>query len=150
MRFILECGKLLCFLPQPYYVNFCQCCGSGLFIPDPNNFISRIRIKIFKYFSPKKLFPSSRKYDPGCSSRIQILIFYPSRILGSKRHRIPDPDPQHCFFAHVAELFVCHFFTRDPILDKIRIRFRNDSEGTKPATIILCVRICSVRAELPG
>ncbi len=33
-----------------------------------------------------------------CSSRIRILLFYPSRIpdQGSKRHRIPDPDPQHC------------------------------------------------------
>ncbi len=41
---------------------------SGLFIPDP---------------------------DPGSGSRIRILIFYPSRIQGSKRHRIPDPDPQH-------------------------------------------------------
>jgi hypothetical protein len=29
-------------------------------------------------------------------SRIRILTFYPSRIQGSKRHRIPDPDPQHC------------------------------------------------------
>jgi hypothetical protein len=29
-------------------------------------------------------------------SRIRILIFYPSRIQGSKRHRISDPDPQHC------------------------------------------------------
>ncbi len=30
-----------------------------------------------------------------CSSRIQILPCYPSRIPGSKRHWIPDPDPQH-------------------------------------------------------
>jgi hypothetical protein len=39
-------------------------------IPDPG---SRIRIKEFKYFNPKKnkkLFLSSRKYDPGCSSQI--------------------------------------------------------------------------------
>jgi len=36
-------------------------------IPDPE---SRIRIKDFKYFLPNKLFLSSRKYDPGCSSRI--------------------------------------------------------------------------------
>jgi hypothetical protein len=37
--------------------------------------------------------------DPGCSSRIRILIFYPSRIPdpGVKRHPIPDPDPQHCW-----------------------------------------------------
>jgi hypothetical protein len=32
---------------------------------------------------------------PGSGSRIRILIFYPSRIFGSKRHRIPDPNPQH-------------------------------------------------------
>ena len=43
---------------------------------------SRIRIKEFKYFLPKKLFLSFRKYDPGCSSRIRILVFYPSRIQG--------------------------------------------------------------------
>jgi hypothetical protein len=37
----------------------------------------RIRIEEFKYFEPKKLFVSSRKYDPGCSSWIpQILISY--------------------------------------------------------------------------
>ncbi len=37
-----------------------------------------------------------RVVHPG--SRIRILTFYLSRILdpGSKRHRIPDPDPQHC------------------------------------------------------
>jgi hypothetical protein len=47
----------------------------------------------------KKLFLSCRKYDPGCSSRIQILIFFihpGSRFQGSKRHQIPDP--QNCFF----------------------------------------------------
>jgi hypothetical protein len=51
-------------------------------IPDPGSklFPSRIRIKEFKYFNPKKWFTSSRKYDPGCSSRIRILTFYPSRI----------------------------------------------------------------------
>jgi hypothetical protein len=64
-----------------------QCCGSGMFIPDPGSVFfpswipdpnclhpgSRIRIKEFKYFNPKKnkkLFLSSRKYDPGCSSQI--------------------------------------------------------------------------------
>jgi hypothetical protein len=44
-------------------------------IPDPGSELSpsRIRIKEFKYFNPqknKKWFPSSRKYDMGCSSRI--------------------------------------------------------------------------------
>jgi hypothetical protein len=48
-----------------------------LSIPDPNCFHpgSRIRIKEFKYFNPKKWFLSCRKYDAGCSSQI------------------PDPDP---------------------------------------------------------
>ncbi len=36
-------------------------------IPDPE---SRIRIKDFKYFLTNKLFLSSRKYNPMCSSRI--------------------------------------------------------------------------------
>ncbi len=53
-------------------------------IPDPNFSIpdpfffqpgSRIRIKDFKYFNPKKWFLSTQKYDPGCSSRILILLF---------------------------------------------------------------------------
>ncbi len=60
------------------------------FIPDPYK-------KKLSIFNPKKWFLSSRKYDPGCSSRIRILTFYPSRIQGSKRHRIPDP--QHCLMA---------------------------------------------------
>ncbi len=52
-------------------------------IPDPNFFHpeSRIRVKEFKFINPKDWFLRSRKYDPGCSSRI--------RIQGSKRHRIP-------------------------------------------------------------
>ncbi len=33
---------------------------------------NRIRIREFKYFNPKKLFLSSRKYDPGCSSLIRV------------------------------------------------------------------------------
>ncbi len=50
--------------------------------PDPGSefFYSGSRIPIhieeLKYFEPKKFFPSPRKYDPGCSSRV----------------RIPDPD----------------------------------------------------------
>ncbi len=44
------------------------------------------------------MFLSSKKYDPGCSSRIPDpdADFLPSRIQGSKKHPIPDPDPQHC------------------------------------------------------
>ncbi len=38
-------------------------------LPDPGSEFSpsRIRIKEFKYFNPKKLFQSTRKYDLGCS-----------------------------------------------------------------------------------
>ncbi len=69
------------------------------FIPDPGSkrYRIRIRIKEFKYFKPKKLFLSSRKYDSGCSSRIRIFPHPGSRIRiqGSKKHRLSDPDPQH-------------------------------------------------------
>ncbi len=68
-------------------------------------FPSRIRIKEFKYFNPKKWLLSFRKYDPGCSTRIRILTFYPSRIQGSKGHRIPDPDPQHRTLVRRLSLF---------------------------------------------
>jgi hypothetical protein len=81
-------------------------------IPDPNCLHprSRILIKEFKYFNPKKAkkwFLSSKKYDPGCSSRIRMLTFsHPgSRIQGSKRNPIPDPDPQH--WSSQARVFVC-------------------------------------------
>ncbi len=55
-------------------------------------FPSRIRIKEFK-LNPKKWYLSSQKYDSGCSSRIRVLTL--PGIQGSKRHRIPDRDPQH-------------------------------------------------------
>ncbi len=44
---------------------------------------SRMHIKEFKYFNSKISFLSSRKYAPGCSSRIRILIFtHPGSRLG--------------------------------------------------------------------
>ncbi len=81
-----------------------QCCGSGMFIPDPGSdfFPSRIRTvsipdpgsssKNLSTLTPKKAkkwFLISKKYYPGCSSRIPDpdADFLPSRI--------PDPDPQH-------------------------------------------------------
>ncbi len=52
-------------------------------------------------FLPKKLSLSSRKYglgiqDPRSGIRKKPIPDPGSRIQGSKRHRIPDPDPQHC------------------------------------------------------
>ncbi len=54
---------------------------------------SRICIKEFKYFNPKKWFLSSRKYDPGCSSRIRIpdTDFYPSRTPDRWFKKAPEP-----------------------------------------------------------
>jgi hypothetical protein len=47
------------------------------------------RIKEFKYFNPKNILLSSRKYDPGCSSRIRI--FHPYRIPDPGVKKAPDP-----------------------------------------------------------
>ncbi len=80
-----------------------RCCGSEMFIPDPGSDFIPSQIRIFSIPDPgstsknlsiltqKNCFLSSRKYDLGCSSQVRIRIFYPSRIPGSKRHRIPDP-----------------------------------------------------------
>ena len=63
--------------------------------PGSEFFPSRIRFKELKYLNPTIVSKLSEiLYDPGCSSRIRILIFsHPgSRIQLSKRHRIPDPQ----------------------------------------------------------
>jgi hypothetical protein len=62
-------------------------------IPDPNfsHHGSRIHIKEFKYFNPKKWFLSSRKYGPDCSSRDPDPDFLPIPDPGVKK--APDPKP---------------------------------------------------------
>jgi hypothetical protein len=81
------------FIPDP---------GSDIFpsrIPDPNCLHpgSRILIKEFKYFNPQKSkqkwFLSSKKYDPGCSSRIPDpdADFLPSRIPDPGVKKVPNP-----------------------------------------------------------
>jgi hypothetical protein len=79
-----------------------QCCGSGVFIPDPIFFHPGSRIRIFpsRIPDPKKSFPSSRKYDPGCSSRIRILIF--NHIPDTGVQKAPDPG------SGSATLSLCH------------------------------------------
>ncbi len=66
-------------------------------ILDPDLFHSgsRVPIKKFTYFTIK-LFLSSRKYDPASSSRILILIFYPSWIPDPGVKKAPDPDYWLC------------------------------------------------------
>ncbi len=60
-------------------------------IPDPGS--SSKNLSILTPKKGKKWFLSSKKYDPGCSSRIPDpdADFLPSRIQGSKRYPIPDP-----------------------------------------------------------
>jgi hypothetical protein len=79
---------------------------SGMFIPDPTFFhpgpdlsssqIPNPHLTILTPKQPKKWFLSSRKYDPGCSSRIRMLTFYPSRIPDTGVQKARIPDPQHC------------------------------------------------------
>ncbi len=40
-------------------------------------------------------------WDPGSEIRDPEKTYSRSRIQGSKRHRIPDPDPQHWFFVDI-------------------------------------------------
>ncbi len=67
-----------------------QCCGSGMFIPDPNFSIPDPGSKWNPDFQPEKLLLNSLKYD-----------FLPTLAPGSKGQksigsRIPDPDLQLC------------------------------------------------------
>jgi hypothetical protein len=50
-----------------------------MFIPDPGSASKNLSI-----LNQKRGFLRSMKYDPGCSSRIRILTFYPSLIQGTK------------------------------------------------------------------
>jgi hypothetical protein len=102
------CLRYLSPIPDPIF-----------FHPGSEFFLSIHPIKEFKYFN--KLFLSTRKYDLGCSSRIRILSFYPSRIPGSKRHWIPDPDPQHCLFSLPVE-FSLYLYPADLCLKMPPIR----------------------------
>jgi hypothetical protein len=57
--------------------------GCISWIQDPNFFQPGSRVEktpdldLHQIIQPIKVFLSFRKYDPGCSSRIRILIFYP-------------------------------------------------------------------------
>jgi hypothetical protein len=61
-------------------------------IPDSGQKDSRIsiRVKEFKYFNPKNCFIADQDLD---SSRIRILIFYPSRIQDPGVKKATDPGP---------------------------------------------------------
>ncbi len=59
--------------------------------PDPNIFRSGFTSKNLSILTQKNVFLSSRKYDPSCSSRILILIFYPSWIPDRGIKKALDP-----------------------------------------------------------
>jgi hypothetical protein len=54
--------------------------------------------RIIELFSQKMVTKLSKiwVWDPGSEIRDPVKTYSGSRIQGSKRHRIPDPDPQHC------------------------------------------------------
>jgi hypothetical protein len=78
-----------------------HCYGSGMFITDPNFSIpdpgsASQNLNILT----QKWFLSSRKYDPGCSSRIRIMTFYPSRIPDPGVKMAPDRGSETRFGVH--------------------------------------------------
>jgi hypothetical protein len=91
-KFSVEDPGCLSRIPDPTYFHP----GSRIrtvSIPDPG---SRILIKEFKHFNPKKAkkwFISSKKYDPSCSSRIPDpdADFLPSRIPDPGVKKAPNP-----------------------------------------------------------
>jgi hypothetical protein len=60
--------------------------------------IQRI-VELFTQKIVKKLF-KIWSWDPGSEIRDPEKTYSGSRIQGSKRHRIPDPDPQHWYDQH--------------------------------------------------
>jgi hypothetical protein len=74
--------------------SFYQCCGSGMFIPDPNFFHPGFASKNLSIFTQNIVSKLSEigmilVVHPG--SGFPILIFYPSRIPDSGIKKAPDP-----------------------------------------------------------
>jgi hypothetical protein len=109
-------------------------------IPDPNFFhpVSRILIKEFKYLTPKKLFLSSRKYDPGCSFQIRI------------------PDPQRCrpLYFSVLKIATCHTLARQYlqlfIMYTVFAAFYQLILGKSGMLIYVCLRCSGWRVHCTG
>ncbi len=64
-------------------------------IPDPGSASKNLSILAQKIVS--KLSEIWSGFHPGSGSRIRIMIFYPSRVPGSKRHWIPVPGSASLF-----------------------------------------------------
>ncbi len=75
---------------------FNECFGLGMFIPDPNFFHPGSALKNLSILAQKIVSKLSEIWS-GLFIPDPDHDFSPSLIQGSKRHRILDPDPQHCF-----------------------------------------------------
>jgi hypothetical protein len=86
--------------------------GIGDVYPGSEFFPSRINE--FKYFLPKKLFLSSLKYVPGCSSRIRIadpnLDFLPYRILDPEVKKATDPRSGSATLLGTVRYYLSYFY----------------------------------------
>ncbi len=97
-----------------------QCCGSVDVYPGSDFFPSRIRIKKFEYFNPK-----TWKYDPDCSSRIRILIFYSSWGQRLKRRRIPDPESGSATLRAFIQMSNWTIFLSSVVFIRIRLHWHH-------------------------
>jgi hypothetical protein len=94
----------------------------GCFIPDSGSkfFLSRIGIKDVKY-----CFYALGKYGPGCSSRIRIMIFYPSRI------RILILNQSRILIFYPSRIRILIFYP-----SRIRILYLSQIQGSKRHRIL--------------
>ncbi len=128
-------------------------------ILDPNclHSGSRILIKEFKFFNPKKAkkwFLSSKKYDPGCSSRIPgpDADFLPSRIPDPGVKKAPNPGSGSATL-HVSEwadfpccaveaLLVINSWLNTAIHTVVQFEGRNIILKIMLKTLRTCVQVC--------
>ncbi len=108
-----------------------QCCGSGMFIPDPGSdvFHPGSASKNLSILTQQKWFLSSRKYDPGCLSRIPDPDPYFLPILDPGVKKAPDPGSRmvntgtywrseriEYLEAHARLLFGYQYYKTSPII----------------------------------
>jgi hypothetical protein len=92
-----------------------------MFISDPGSALKSLSI-----LTQKKWFLSSRKYDPGCSSRIPDpdADFYPSRIPDPGVKKAPDPGSGFATLVHRKRKI-------EELGDKIRQDVMNTMKGKR-------------------
>jgi len=110
-------------------------------IPDPGSkrFRIWIRIKIIKVFLTHKIVSKLSEIWSGMLYPVPALNFYPSRIQGSKTHRIPDP--QHCHIAIEVDVGAGHLITTfqnqaKPVVRLVNHRF------VRKIKILIPIKLC--------